>query len=231
MATKVYRDGNNIIVIQADLLVNKIPLNSFSFSVSETTGAVLLIDSAGPIFKDKGPNLQNSQGQRIGSLGQIKFYLELISNGFIAAVLQAISNVTQSVVSGANGNVVLFENAITQDGISINAGTGVITFLVSKNYSLLVALNLDRISGTPIVELWLEYFDIIWILVPNSGRIKEYNNSNEFYCIFEIPLTVDVSTITDYRVKVRELIGNCQLFATALANGISVPSCTISIYR
>jgi len=233
--TRVYRNGDNIEVVTPDLLVNSIPLNNFSYVINDTTGGVTLADSAGPTYKDKGVNIQNGVGQEVGSLGQIEFYLNLLKGpqggGGIPMILQSISVVTQAIVSIAAGGVVLFETPTTEEGIAINLLTGVITFTQSKSYSFIVGLNLDRVSGTPIIEIWLEcYNGVSWVIAANTARIKEYNNSNEFYCIFEIPLKVDVISATDYRVKVRESIGDAQMLATTITNGTVVPSATIGIY-
>jgi len=79
MATKVYRDGDNIKLEFANATSATINVADFSFVINSTTGGVTFNDSLTPAsYKDKGTNLQNQSGLEIGGLGQIDFYLNLI---------------------------------------------------------------------------------------------------------------------------------------------------------
>ena len=79
MGTRVYRNGLNIRLILPNTTVVDIPLDNFAFVINSTNGSVTLINTS-PFaeFQDLGPNIQDRSGLKVGSLGRIEFYLNIL---------------------------------------------------------------------------------------------------------------------------------------------------------
>lgn len=184
-----------------------------------------------------GP-ITRSESKKIGYISVTSpIDLDEIKKITTLAKLQTFSSTTQAMGTAAGGTVIVFESApIFQENILIDPITGIITFLNNESYRFFLGLNLDRLSQSPDVEIWLESFHIStlsWVIVPNSGRLKEYSNSVEFYSVIELPLLVDVLVAAKYRIKIRIKTGTGtgQLLATTITNGTNVPSATLGIYK
>lgn len=86
MATRVYRDADNIILVLPDETIITISNVDFEFSINSTNGEVKLIDTLTPAtFKEKGSNIQDKSGLEVGSLGQIEFYLNIITGAGVSS--------------------------------------------------------------------------------------------------------------------------------------------------
>ena len=114
MPTRVHRSGDFIRLVLPTASVVLIGIADFSFSINKTTGQVNLIDNLTPItYKEKGINLQDKSGLDIGSLGQIEFYLNLITG------------------VGASGGASFASQAETDDGTIANKAVSPLT---NKNF-------------------------------------------------------------------------------------------------